>query len=296
MVQPNTIRPNARAAYKLGDEDASDGVLDFVQQLLADTDDRVLHHTTFSFGSKTLALTLQGVILVDIEEADEKGSHGITYATYGEIASVDDTGHDREIMLVFHGGNQLTFRMGNAGTVTQLKQLIRSYRSQFNTNGDPELWGSGEEEQDDTIADDPRPDRDSSDEDTPPTIGERVRFWEEQDRINQALIPRVIRQNELLSKHIAEHDDLPELVGRVISEALAEQARQYEATIETSNSVMKAAYDEALAKASNELAEQRDTTVATVTYAASKDRKRIVILASGALVVATAAVILAILL
>ena len=33
----------------------------------------------------------------------------------------------------------------------------------------------------------------SSDEDPVP-IGERVRFWEEQDRINQELIPRVIRQ------------------------------------------------------------------------------------------------------
>ena len=27
------------------------------------------------------------------------------------------------------------------------------------------------------------------------SIAERVRFWEEQDKINQELIPRVIRQN-----------------------------------------------------------------------------------------------------
>ena len=45
------------------------------------------------------------------------------------------------------------------------------------------------------------------------SIAEKVRFWEEQDKINQELIPRVIRQNELLTKHIAEHDSLPEVAG-----------------------------------------------------------------------------------
>ena len=69
------------------------------------------------------------------------------------------------------------------------------------------------------------------------SIAERVRFWEEQDKINQELIPRVIRQNELLSKHIAEHDNLPELAGNAISQALAraqeEQRQQYEAALDT---------------------------------------------------------------
>ena len=36
---------------------------------------------------------------------------------------------------------------------------------------------------------------------TPESIGERVHFWEQQDRINQELIPRVIRQSELLTAH-----------------------------------------------------------------------------------------------
>ena len=37
-----------------------------------------------------------------------------------------------------------------------------------------------------------------------PGIAEKVRFWEEQDRINQELIPRVLRQHELL---IASHEE-----------------------------------------------------------------------------------------
>ena len=55
-----------------------------------------------------------------------------------------------------------------------------------------------------------------------PRIAERVKFWEEQDRINQELIPRVIRQNELLTGHIADHENLPLIAGNAISEALAE--------------------------------------------------------------------------
>ena len=54
------------------------------------------------------------------------------------------------------------------------------------------------------------------------SIQDKVRFWEEQDKINQELIPRVIRQNELLARHIAEHDDLPELAAKAVSQAVRE--------------------------------------------------------------------------
>ena len=55
-----------------------------------------------------------------------------------------------------------------------------------------------------------------------PRIAERVKFWEEQDRINQELIPRVIRQQELLTGHISDHENLPLIAGNAINEALAE--------------------------------------------------------------------------
>lgn len=40
------------------------------------------------------------------------------------------------------------------------------------------------------------------------SIGERVQFWQEQDKINQALIPRVVHQKERLDQHIKSHEDL----------------------------------------------------------------------------------------
>ena len=71
----------------------------------------------------------------------------------------------------------------------------------------------------------------------PDSIAEKVRFWEEQDKINQELIPRVIRQNELLTKHIGEHDNLPEVAGNAINQALAEaraeQKQQYESALDS---------------------------------------------------------------
>ena len=75
-------------------------------------------------------------------------------------------------------------------------------------------------------------------------ISERVRFWEEQDKINQALIPRVIRQHELLTEHIAEHETLPAVVANAVQQAVAgardEQQQLYEAALESA----KAEFDE----------------------------------------------------
>ena len=62
-----------------------------------------------------------------------------------------------------------------------------------------------------------------------PNIAERVKFWEEQDKINQELIPRVIRQHELFTSHIADHENLPLIAGNAIGEALAEARQQQQA-------------------------------------------------------------------
>ena len=68
-------------------------------------------------------------------------------------------------------------------------------------------------------------------------IADRVRFWEEQDRINQELIPRVIRQHELLTSHIADHEELVEIVRNTMQQTLAdarrEQQKQYDAALDT---------------------------------------------------------------
>ena len=60
-----------------------------------------------------------------------------------------------------------------------------------------------------------------SEENQAVSIAEKVRFWEEQDRINQELIPRVIRQSELLTGHMADHENLPLAAVEVARQAIS---------------------------------------------------------------------------
>ncbi len=77
-----------------------------------------------------------------------------------------------------------------------------------------------------------------------PNIAERVNFWEEQDKINQELIPRVIRQHELLTGHIADHENLPLVAGNAIREALAEAKEEQRLQYEAEMSALRAEAEE----------------------------------------------------
>ena len=91
-----------------------------------------------------------------------------------------------------------------------------------------------------------------------PNIAERVKFWEEQDKINQELIPRVIRQNELLTSHIADHENLPLVAGNAISEALAETRQQQQAQHEAEMAELRAEAEEQRRQHAVELQEAQE--------------------------------------
>lgn len=55
-------------------------------------------------------------------------------------------------------------------------------------------------------------------------IAEKVKFWQEQDKINQELITRVIRQNELLTAHIKDHETLPIIAAAAGRQAVEQRA------------------------------------------------------------------------
>lgn len=281
-----TITPQAGFPIKIGDEDSNTVGLAAIQDFISNTGDRILHHTTFNFGAKVMALTLQGIILADTDETDDDDKPSVAVATYGELLGVEDTGHDREIKLILNDGVELTYRMGNAQTVAQLKNLIRTYRADFSSLGDPELWTADDDDYD-QVGDDP--------EIEAPGIAEKVRFWEEQDRINQALIPRVIRQSELLTKHIAEHDDLPQLVGRVVVDALAEQAKRHDAALQEATTHLNAVHAEALRQANVEQSQKYEASIASVQQQSRRTRNRLTAIAAAAVAVAVAAVIIAVL-
>ncbi len=152
-----------------------------------------------------------------------------------------------------------------------------------------------------------------------PRIAERVKFWEEEDRINQELIPRVIRQHELLTSHIADHENLPLIAGNAISEALAEareeqsqqlaaaraereeQGRQQEAelaAVRTERVEQNRRHEAELAAAKAEREEQDrqyQTSLAALQEQTLKVRNLIIGVSAGAAVISVAAIVVAIL-
>ena len=122
-------------------------------------------------------------------------------------------------------------------------------------------------------------------------IADRVRFWEEQDKINQELIPRVIRQHELLTAHIADHENLPLIAGNAISEALAEareeQQRHYDAALEAAKQELQQEYDAARANF--------DRVVTTLNQEWRKTRSVLIGITIASAAIAVAVIIVAIL-
>ena len=60
--------------------------------------------------------------------------------------------------------------------------------------------------------------------DTPP-IAEKVKFWEEQDRINQELIPRVIKLHEVLTTHVEGHESATTQIAALEARIAARERR-----------------------------------------------------------------------
>ena len=140
-------------------------------------------------------------------------------------------------------------------------------------------------------------------EDTVP-IADKVRFWEEQDKINQELIPRVIRQHELITSHIADHENLPLIAANAISEALTEALQQQQERYESALAEVKAESEEQRRQHQTELeaakTEREAQTRQHADYAATlreqlrKTRQMLITIAAGAAVLAAAALVMAI--
>ena len=229
---------------RLGDEEPNDDVrqrFDRIVQRQNSRSDPIGHYLAFDFGQKIMALTRNRMLIIT------NGGVETSFA-YGSVSDVPDTGHDREIALVDGIDHRHTFRVGDANVAALVRRMLRSRIRAANTPGktpenglDSASYGASERSEN------------GDGTDTAPGIADRVRFWEEQDRINRELIPRVIRQHELLTQHIGEHENLPEVAGQAIANALAEAREQ-----------QRRQFVEALDVARTELAEETDARLSRV--------------------------------
>ena len=295
MVRAEGEKPKA---VTVGDDDLNASTVAYLERMLR-AGETLAAVSGFSFGEKTLAITDQRILV-----AEEGGSVSrLTLdVTHDDILRFERDG--RTLIIEPRQTGERRYKFGQDQTVEQLVKIARSHQTtQTQVEGSREIRGAASDGGQSSIA-------------------ERVRFWEEQDKINQELIPRVIRQNELLTKHIAEHDSLPEVAGKAISEALAEareeQRQQYEAalgaarrqlaeqaqvtldqTLATVRQDMQQQHDAALDAAKRELAEQAqaslDQTLAALRQEARKTRKILVGIATVPVAAGVAALIVGLL-
>ena len=132
-----------------------------------------------------------------------------------------------------------------------------------------------------------------------PKIAEKVKFWEEQDRINQELIPRVLKQHELLASHIKSHEsssvNMASLEARML-EAIGEARQQTSKNLSEQVSFLEARLIEAIGESkmqsAQETSEQMDSLEARTIGAVTSTRSLALIASGLSFTVAAVAVLL----
>ena len=206
----------------VGGEALNEKAVAYIDSILG-VDETLVAVSGFDFATKVLVITDQRVLV-----SGEENETGVLFLSvnHDDISLVTRDG--RTLIIKTSKPEKLRYRFGTDQTVEELVEMART-------------------EQQSQI---------QSEDGGAPSIAERVRFWEEQDKINQELIPRVIRQHELLTAHIADHENLPLVAGNAISEALAEareeQQHRYDAALEAAKQEQQQQFDAMLEAAKQE--------------------------------------------
>ena len=211
----------------MGDEDLNEKAVGHINRQLRE-DETPIAVAGFDFETKVIAITDQRVLVTD------QDSRLVFSLNHHDIYLIERDG--RTLVMGSRHGNEKRYKFGKDETVQALVETARRQKqsggqsvpsaSQHGLRSPPwQRTASGGQ---------PVPagrEEPKSNSETP-GIAERVRFWEEQDRINEELIPRVIRQHELLTGHIADHEMLPVVAAAAAREAIeraqAETLRQLE--------------------------------------------------------------------
>lgn len=286
----------------VGDEGLNEEAVSLIDSVLGD-DEAPVAAAGFDFETKVFVITDRRLLIADAFEGL------VLDLAHKDINSTMVDG--RTLSFRDRGGKLHQHRFGKDQTVRELAAIAYRQKRQagnaVSTNRRTEQdVGQGAH----------MATSETADENVP--IADRVRFWEEQDRINQELIPRVIRQHELLTAHVADHENLPLVAGNAISEALAEareeQRQSYEAALKSARQDLRQQYDDALDAARHEQQQQHDASldaaraaiedqaranleraVSTLNDESRKVRNMLVGLAAAAVAIAVVAVIVGLL-
>ena len=203
----------------IGDEDLNEKAVDQVNRQLRD-DETPIAVAGFDFETKVIAITDQRVLVTDKYD-------GLVFSlSHHDIYLIEK--NDRTLVFRSRHGNENSYKFGKDETA---QALVETARRQKQSGNRPSPAASQPGRTASPIGSPPPREEPKRNNETP-GIAERVRFWEEQDRINQELIPKVIRQHELLTRHISDHEMLPIVAATAAREAMeraqAETLRQLE--------------------------------------------------------------------
>ena len=190
----------------IGDEDLNQEASAHIDRLLQD-DEKPVAVAGFDYETKVIAITDQRIIIAS-------GNDGLVLnLMHNDIHLMSRDG--RTLVIMTRDGDEHRHRFGKDDTVQELVETARREGHPHDSHAAGAGPRAGTQ-----VAEEERADIENA-----PPIAERVRFWEEQDRINQELIPRVIRQHELLTQHISDHEMLPIVAAAAAREAI-EQAQE----------------------------------------------------------------------
>ena len=257
----------------IGDENLNEGATALIDRLLRD-DETPVAIAGFDYETKVIAITDQRVIIAS-------GNDGLALnLRHDEIRFMKREGRTLGIMTMF--GIEHKHRFGKDETVQELVETARRAKRPQDSRFAEAAFSSGNR----TVQ------HEGAEDEKSPPIAERVRFWEEQDRINQELIPRVVRQHELLTRHISDHEMLPIVAAAAAREAVeraqGETLRQLEEA-----SALNQGLATQLEQAGTEREDQRRRHEEELSKL-RRERRTIWALAGAACAVAAVAIILAI--
>ena len=197
----------------IGDENLNEEAIALINRLLRD-DEMPVAIAGFDYETKVIATTGQRVIIAS-------GDEGLVLdLLHDDIDLMRRDG--RTLVIRTRNGDEYRHRFGKDETVQELVEAAHLLKDTVASQPAGETSARGSQ----------RDQEERVEDEKPPHIAERVRFWEEQDRINQQLIPRVIRQHELLTRHISDHEMLPIVAATAAREAIeqaqTETLRQFE--------------------------------------------------------------------
>lgn len=193
----------------VGDEDLNEEASDLIDSRLRD-DETPIAASGFDFETKVIAITDQRVLIAD------KNDGIVLNLRHDNISVMQREG--RTLIIKAKNGEEHRHRFGKDQTVQDLVEIVRNQISSKNRS----ITGASQPTSPSATSGNRQATQTRPKNEQQPHIAERVKFWEEQDRINQELIPRVIQQSEVLTGHIKNHESLQATAVKMVKEAVEE--------------------------------------------------------------------------